>query len=190
MLIPDRYVIFDLETTGFSPQYAEIIEIGAVRVANGIITERFQTYVKPLGRIPREITALTGISETQTAGAPNIEKAYYMFAEFIKDDVLIAISFPRYSTRIINAVEFAKNAGANIIALTDTEKSPIAAGADQLLLAQSDMVSFVDSLVAPLSILNAIIVAVAKKKQDEVTDRLRRLEEIWDEYDVYDKSKN
>ena len=53
MLIPDRYVIFDLETTGLSPQYAEIIEIGAVRVVNGIITERFQTYVKPLGRIPR-----------------------------------------------------------------------------------------------------------------------------------------
>jgi len=121
---------------------------------------------------------------------PSGSEIFEQIMNINKDDVLIAISFPRYSTRIINAVEFAKNAGANIIALTDTEKSPIAAGADQLLLAQSDMVSFVDSLVAPLSILNAIIVAVAKKKQDEVTDRLRRLEEIWDEYDVYDKSKN
>ena len=121
---------------------------------------------------------------------PSGSEIFEQIMNINKDDVLIAISFPRYSTRIINAVEFAKNAGANIIALTDTEKSPIAAGADQLVLAQSDMVSFVDSLVAPLSILNAIIVAVAKKKQDEVTDRLRRLEEIWDEYDVYDKSKN
>ena len=104
------------------------------------------------------------------------------------EDVLIAISFPRYSKNISNAVEFAKNAGANIIALTDTVNSPIAAGADQLLLAQSDMASFVDSLVAPLSILNAITVAVAKKKQDELTVRLQKLENIWDEYEVYDKN--
>jgi len=104
-----------------------------------------------------------------------------------KDDVLIAISFPRYSKSVKNAVEFAKNAGADVIALTDTEESPIAASADQLLLAESDMASFVDSLVAPLSIINALVVAVAKKKQDELKDRLHQLEQIWDEYDVYDK---
>lgn len=103
-------------------------------------------------------------------------------------DVLIAISFPRYSKRIKNAVVFAKNVGANVIAITDTVQSPIADGADQLLLAQSDMASFVDSLVAPLSILNAITVAVAKKKQDELTVRLKKLEGIWDEYEVYDKN--
>ena len=105
-------------------------------------------------------------------------------------DVLVAISFPRYSKRIINAVEFAKRSGTNVIVLTDTPQSPIAPMADQLLLAQSDMASFVDSLVAPLSIINAIIVAVAKKKQDELTERLRRLEEIWDDYDVYDKNQS
>lgn len=105
-----------------------------------------------------------------------------------KDDVLIAISFPRYSKRISNAVQFAKSVGADVIALTDTVNSPIAVGADQLLLAQSDMASFVDSLVAPLSILNAITVAVAKKKQDELTVRLKKLETIWDEYEVYDKN--
>jgi len=104
-----------------------------------------------------------------------------------KDDVLIAISFPRYSKSVKNAVEFAKNAGADVIALTDTEQSPIAPSADQLLLAESDMASFVDSLVAPLSIINALVVAVAKKKQDELKDRLSQLEQIWDEYDVYDK---
>lgn len=116
-----------------------------------------------------------------------------MFEQILKispDDVLIAISFPRYSKRIINAVEFAKSKGADVIALTDTEQSPIASGADQLLLAKSDMASFVDSLVAPLSIINAIIVAVAKKKNDSITERLRELEQIWDEYDVYDKTQS
>ena len=106
------------------------------------------------------------------------------------EDVLIAISFPRYSKRIINAVEYATGAGADVIAITDSRQSPIAAGADQLLLARSDMVSFVDSLVAPLSIINAIIVAVARKKPDDVRERLEKLEHIWDEYDVYDKTQN
>ncbi len=104
------------------------------------------------------------------------------------DDVMIAISFPRYSKRIINAVDYAKHVGADVITITDSDMSPIAHQASQLLIAQSDMVSFVDSLVAPLSIINAIIVAVARKKQDELTVRLHRLEEIWDEYDVYDKT--
>ena len=90
MRIPDEYVVFDLETTGFSPQYAEIIEIGAVRVRNGLIVDRFQTYVRPLGRIPRQITELTGISSKQTNGAPGIEKAFIDFADFIGDSVLIA----------------------------------------------------------------------------------------------------
>ena len=104
-------------------------------------------------------------------------------------DVMIAISFPRYSKRIINAVDFAKHAGADVIALTDSAMSPIAPSADQLLLAKSDMVSFVDSLAAPLSIINAIVVAVSMKKQEELDIRLRQLEKIWDEYDVYDKNQ-
>lgn len=106
-----------------------------------------------------------------------------------RGDVLIAISFPRYSKRIINAVEYAQSAGADVISITDSRQSPIAAGANQLLLARSDMVSFVDSLVAPLSIINAVIVAVARKKPDEVRERLEKLEHIWDEYDVYDKTQ-
>ncbi len=105
-----------------------------------------------------------------------------------KGDVMIAISFPRYSKRIIHAVDFAKHAGADVIALTDSTMSPIAAAADQLLIAKSDMVSFVDSLAAPLSIINAIVVAVSMKKQEELTVRLHQLERIWDEYDVYDKN--
>ena len=114
-----------------------------------------------------------------------------MFEEIMgigEEDVMIAISFPRYSKRIINAVNYAKHRGADVIALTDSPKSPIAAEASQVLIAQSDMASFVDSLVAPLSIINAMIVAVAREKKDELAIRLRRLEEIWDEYDVYDKT--
>ncbi len=102
-------------------------------------------------------------------------------------DVMIAISFPRYSTRIINAVEYARGKGADVVALTDSELSPIASYANQLLIAHSDMASFVDSLSAPLSIINALVVAVARKKQDEISERLRILEEVWDRYDVYDK---
>ncbi len=106
-----------------------------------------------------------------------------------KEDVMIAISFPRYSQRIINAVEYAKEVGADVVALTDSRRSPIAAYADQLLTAESDMVSYVDSLVAPLSIINAIIVAVAREKQEIFSEQLKKLETIWDEYDVYKKDK-
>ena len=102
-------------------------------------------------------------------------------------DVMIGISFPRYSKRCINAVQYAKSQGAHIVALTDSNISPIAELADSLLLAESDMASFVDSLVAPLSIINAIIVAAGMKKKDDVSNTFKRLEEIWDEYDVYQK---
>lgn len=106
-----------------------------------------------------------------------------------EQDVLIAISFPRYSKRVVTAVEFAHKAGANVVSLTDSAHSPIAPLSDQLLLAQSDVAAFVDSLVAPLSIINALLVAISRKKQGELTERLRRLEQIWDEYEVYDKSR-
>ena len=115
-----------------------------------------------------------------------------MFRQMIamgEGDVLIAISFPRYSKRVIKAVEFARNAGADVVALTDSPESPIAPAAAQLLVAQSDMASYVDSLVAPLSIINAIIVAVSRAREEAVKSRLTALEHIWDEYDVYDKNQ-
>ena len=120
-----------------------------------------------------------------TAGSEVFEQMINIGAE----DVLIAISFPRYSKRVVTAVEFAHNAGANVISLTDSPQAPIAAHADQLLTAHTDMASFVDSLVAPLSIINALIVALSLKKQHELAERLSRLEQIWEEYEEYDKSK-
>ncbi len=103
-------------------------------------------------------------------------------------DVLFALSFPRYSRSIIKGVDFAKRAGADVIALTDSENSPIAENADQLLVAQSDMASFADSLVAPMSVINALIVAITRERSEEFSKRLRRLEEAWDEYHVYNKN--
>ncbi|MBQ7292737.1 MAG: MurR/RpiR family transcriptional regulator [Clostridia bacterium] len=119
-----------------------------------------------------------------TSGSEMLEQLMHIS----KDDVMIAISFPRYSKRIVNAVEFARDKGADIIALTDSNASPIAQNADQVLAASSDMASFVDSLVAPMSIINAIAVSLAKKKKEELTIRLKTLEKIWDDYDVYDKN--
>lgn len=105
-----------------------------------------------------------------------------------KGDVMVAISFPRYSKRVINAVTFAKEAGACVVALTDSSDAPIAADADHVLVAQSDMASFADSMVAPMSIINALLVAISREKQEHVNARLHKLEKIWDQYDVYDKS--
>ena len=104
-----------------------------------------------------------------------------------KGDVLFAISFPRYSKKVVDAVRYAQKEGATVIALTDSPISPLSEYADHLLTAQSDMASFVDSLVAPLSILNATLAAIAKERQSEITQRFDKLERIWDEYDVYDK---
>ena len=105
------------------------------------------------------------------------------------EDVCIAISFPRYSNQTVKALSFAKDRGATIISITDGEMSPIAPYATHLLVAKSNMVSFVDSLVAPLSLINALIAACARKKSDDVYGYFRALEEIWDEYHVYDKKR-
>ena len=104
-------------------------------------------------------------------------------------DVCIAISFPRYSNQTINALHFIHDKGATVISVTDSELSPIAQFADYLLLARSTMVSFVDSLVAPLSLINALIVAATFNRRSEVYDNLNQLEKIWDEYNVYDKQE-
>lgn len=104
-------------------------------------------------------------------------------------DVLIPISFPRYSQRTVKAAQYAREKGASVVALTDTVQSPIATLADYTLLARSDMVSFVDSLVAPLSVLNALIVAVGQRKKGEISKTYAALEHIWDEYNVYQKAE-
>ena len=102
-------------------------------------------------------------------------------------DVLIAISFPRYSQVTVNTVEFARDRGATIIALTDNDLSPVYPLADLMLLAPSEMLSFVDSLVAPLSLVNALLVAVGYRMGTDISTTFGELEGIWNEYGVFGK---
>lgn len=106
-----------------------------------------------------------------------------------KEDVIIGISFPRYSMRTLKALEFASNRNAKVITLTDSIHSPINLYSSCNLIARSDMASIVDSLVAPLSVVNALVVALCMKKQKEVVTTLETLEQIWDEYQVYSKDE-
>lgn len=100
-------------------------------------------------------------------------------------DVYVGISYPRYSASSLKAMEFAKRRGAQVIALTDNGNSPFASLADIKLYAKSDMVSFLDSLVAPLSVINALIVAVAARKRDSLDETFSYLEALWSEYGVF-----
>ncbi len=103
------------------------------------------------------------------------------------EDVVIGVSFPRYSSRTVQAMNFARDRGATTIAITDSEASPLAPISNYTLKARSDMASFVDSLVAPLSLVNALLVAVSRKKNDDLAHTFQTLEDIWDEYGVYEK---
>ena len=104
------------------------------------------------------------------------------------DDVMIGVTFPRYSKRTIVALQFAKNHGAKTIALTDNMQSPIVEYADCSLIAKSDVMTIVDSMVCPLSVINALVTAVALLRKDDIEKRLIALEELWNEYDVYNRS--
>lgn len=105
-------------------------------------------------------------------------------------DVLIGISFPRYSTRTLEAMRYAHKSGAQVIGLTDGPMSPLHQEADACLSARTDMASFVDSLVAPLSVINALLVALALKQKDDLSGHFEKLEEIWDAYSVYINREN
>ena len=106
-----------------------------------------------------------------------------------EEDVIIGISFPRYSMRTLKALEFASNRKAKVITLTDSVNSPMNLYSSCNLIAKSDMASIVDSLVAPLSVINALVVALCMKKQDDVIETLETLEDIWDEYQVYSRDE-
>lgn len=102
-------------------------------------------------------------------------------------DVVVAFSFPRYSSSTTKGAKYCRTTGATVIGITDSRLSPLGSNSDHVLVAKSDMVSLVDSLVAPLSIVNALIVAVASKREKELSQTFASLERIWDEYGVYEK---
>ena len=105
-------------------------------------------------------------------------------------DVVIAFSFPRYSAATVKAAEYCRSTGATVIGITDNHFSPLGQASDHVLCAKSDMVSLVDSLVAPLSVVNALIVSIAAKREKELHRTFETLEHVWDQYNVYEKQVN
>lgn len=101
------------------------------------------------------------------------------------EDLVIGIGFPRYAARTIESLSFAQSRGTKVVAITDSLLSPLAAKADYTLIAQSNMASFVDSLVAPLSVINALIIAVGLREKQKISNTFNELESIWEEYQVY-----
>lgn len=127
-----------------------------------------------------------GVNVVQDTAASEI---YEQIIRIGEGDLFIGISFPRYSSHTVDAMEFAKKMGAQTAAITDSSASPLDGIAEVCLHAKSDMVSFLDSLVAPLSLINAIIVAVGVRNKKQISGTFERLEKIWSEYDVYEPSE-
>ena len=115
----------------------------------------------------------------------SVSDIFDMLFRVTKEDLVIGIGFPRYSSKTIEALDYARSQGARILAITDSLLSPLVTYADYTLTAKSNMESFVDSLVAPLSLLNALIVAVGIKEKKKVSSNFSKLEEIWERYKIY-----
>lgn len=124
----------------------------------------------------------------QTVGGGSLSELFEQLLWLGEEDVVIGISFPRYSARTARAMRYARDSGATVIALTDSPASPLVPYADHVLIAQSDMNSFVDSLVAPLSLINALLASLGMRRPQEAANTLSKLEYIWDEYNVYEKA--
>lgn len=122
------------------------------------------------------------VINTNSNSASEVFEQIFRISE---DDLCICISFPRYSQKTVKAMEYAKEKNAVTVAITDSINSPIASIAAHNLIARSDMISFIDSLVAPMSVINAILVAVSLKKQGDLVHTLDKLENMWNEYQVY-----
>ncbi len=125
--------------------------------------------------------------DVRVLNTTNSSEMFEQLMRISEEDVVICMSFPRYSQRTTKAARFARNRGASVIAITDSPESPLAQESDSCLYANSDMASFIDSLVAPLSLINALIVAISLEKEQEISATYEKLEQIWDEYNVYEK---
>lgn len=114
-----------------------------------------------------------------------ISDIFEQMISITEDDLVIGIGFPRYASRTVEALNFAQRRGAKVVAITDSLLSPLASKADFTLIAQSNMASFVDSLVAPLSLINALIIAVGLREKEKISSTFAELENIWEDYQVY-----
>lgn len=116
-----------------------------------------------------------------------ISDVFEQIVKVTEDDLVIGISFPRYSTKTHELLDFAKKQGADMVALTDSHLAPIATLAESTLISKSNMASFVDSLVAPLSVANALIVAIGMREREKITKYFDKLEYVWKEYKIYEE---
>ena len=119
---------------------------------------------------------------TVTSGVSDV---FEQVARISDEDVLLGISFPRYTSHTVKAMKFARSRGATLIAITDGPLSPLHTEANYCLMAKSDMASFVDSMAAPLSLINALIVALSQRRRTQVSEYFQKMEDIWSEYRVY-----
>ena len=124
------------------------------------------------------------VTRVQSSAAGEI---YEQLVHIGPGDVLVSISFPRYSKMAIHAVEFACQRGGDVVAVTDSPMSPMYKMASASLLASSDMISFVDSMAAPLSLLNALILAVGQQRRDDLSATLAEMEQVWSKYSIFGK---
>lgn len=117
---------------------------------------------------------------------PGISDVFEQIIKVTKNDVVIGISYPRYSRKTVDVLKYVKAQDCKVIGITDSLISPIASIADYTLIARSNMLSFIDSLVAPMSLLNALIIAIGMKERDDIEKYFKELEDIWGRYNIYD----
>ena len=171
------------------------IEVTRARMADDEVLDNVMAYDmanirQTLEELPRDVfyQAVDAIVEARRVyifGASSETESLEEMLQIGEQDAIIGLSFPRYSSKAVKTVHFAHSRQAKIIAITDSVLSPIAEYASYLLLAHSDMATIVDSLVAPLSIINALLVAVSLKKMDSNAARLTELEQLWETYQVF-----
>lgn len=130
------------------------------------------------------------LDNVRLVGSNAVSEMFEQLVHVGPEDVVIGFSFPRYSGRTIKAMQFCRDCGAQVVAVTDSQRAPAAQVAQKVLIAKSDMVSIVDSLVAPLSLINALIVSIGRKKETDLSRIYEELEHIWEEYDVYERIEN
>ena len=171
-----RSTLDEIDVRAFEAATDKIIQARHIYVmglrASAPIAEFFAHYLKFIFANVHEVTS----------GASDV---FEQLSRISEGDLLIGISFPRYTSRSIEAMEFARKRGASLIAITDGPLSPLQAGADICLTAKSEMSSFIDSFTAPLSLVNALLIALGQRRRTEVADYLNDMEEIWAEYNVY-----
>ncbi len=171
-----RSTLDEIDVSAFEAAIDRMIQARNIYVmglrASAPVAEFFVHYLKFI--FPNVQVVTSGVSDV-----------FEQLSRIGEGDLLIGIAFPRYTKRSIEAMEFARSQGAALVAITDGPLSPLHSTADICLMAKSDMSSFVDSFVAPLSLINALLIALGQRRRSEVSEYFKKMDSIWTEYDVY-----